>query len=154
MKRFMSEKPLMRDRKAVKWCYILNESSCVYSKVMYLSYLLLHWQSWWGTKNEKSNVTTYDSISIDIYIYIYIYIYIMGKCICIMFYFLIFKNRPNFREMTTKHNHRCHQNKALFYFVTFTSIYIKPLHYEPKFKAYILHNLCYILGLYFASDCM
>ena len=57
-------------------------------------------------------------------------------------------------SMTAEHNHRCHQNDGFCLFILFKSICLKPVHSGPKSKAIILHDLCDVIGLYFASSCM
>ena len=61
---------------AVKCGYVWYENSYIYSTVMWLSYLLFHWQCWKGTKNEQPSVDACGIIS---------HIYILQLCIWLIF---------------------------------------------------------------------
>ena len=129
----------------------------------------------WGTKHKQSNVNKYDSR-------FHVFIYLMDTFIYLMFYFLAAKNRAAFsvkhvyvwRENSYISSTVMYLTYILFYlkpwltstitgvikmnlFIylnTFGCIFLKTIHYRRILKASIAHNLCYILGLCFASYCI
>ena len=109
------------------WIHMSGYFIYIFSRYKYVLYFV----SLTAYEGRKMNNPMWLNIAGEV-MYAYIFKY---KFIWLVFHFLAV-----FIEIT-----------ALF-FITFEPIHLKCVHYGPKFNTTISHNMCHVLGLYFASS--